>query len=80
MDNQGYYPMTNPQAAPSYIRPTKAEDWEPYRQIIADLYATKKLKEVMEEMETVYYFKATQVHHHRHVTNPPSPASPAMSI
>ncbi len=47
--------------APAYIRPSKTEDWEPYREIIAELYRTKKLKEVMEDMESVYYFKATQV-------------------
>ena len=57
MDYQAYYPMSNP--APSYIRPEKAEDWEPYRDIIAELYRTKKLKDVMDEMETVYFFKAT---------------------
>ncbi len=53
--------MSNPAPAPSYVRPSKAEDWEPYRHIIAELYRTKKLKEVIEEMEAVYYFKATQV-------------------
>ena len=54
-----YYPMSGGQASSSYLRPTKAEDWEPYREIIAELYRTKKLKDVMEEMETVYFFKAT---------------------
>jgi len=45
------------------FRPSKASDWEPYQATIADLYLdqNKKLKEVIEEMETVYYFKATQV-------------------
>ncbi len=59
MDHQAYYQMSGSQAGSSYIRPQKAEDWEPFRDIIAELYRTKKLKEVMEEMETVYYFKAT---------------------
>ncbi len=62
MEYQGYYdPMSNQAPAPSYVRPNKAEDWEPYRHIITELYRTKKLKEVIEEMESVYYFKATQV-------------------
>lgn len=66
MDMQGYYQMSG--QAPSYIRPSKAEDWEPYRDIIAELYRTKKLKDVMEEMEAVYYFKATYVLTPRYLT------------
>ena len=41
------------------FRPDKAEDWEPYRTIIADMYRTMKLKDVMEEMERNYNFKGT---------------------
>ena len=54
-----YYPMSGSQSSSSYLRPSKAEDWEPYREIIAELYRTKKLKDVMDEMEKVYFFKAT---------------------
>lgn len=46
-------------ASPPTIRPDKAEDWEPYREIIADMYRTMKLKDVMEEMEKSYGFKGT---------------------
>ncbi|KAK1755887.1 Clr5 domain-containing protein [Echria macrotheca] len=42
------------------IRPTKPEDWERWRDIIAHLYNTMKLKEVMAEMESKYKFKATE--------------------
>jgi len=41
------------------FRPTKPEDWEPYRAMIAHLYNTMKLKDVMTEMEVQYSFKAT---------------------
>jgi hypothetical protein len=47
------------QSQGSYLRPTKPEDWEPYRELIAELYRDKKLKEVMEVMETEHGFKAT---------------------
>jgi hypothetical protein len=42
-------------------RPSKPEDWEPYRDIIAHLYNTMnmKLKDVMTEMQVTYNFKAT---------------------
>ncbi|KAL8377098.1 hypothetical protein RB595_007983 [Gaeumannomyces hyphopodioides] len=42
-----------------YFRPSRTEDWEPYRAIIEALYKEKKLKEVMDTMETSYSFKAT---------------------
>ncbi|KAK4146100.1 uncharacterized protein C8A04DRAFT_35364 [Dichotomopilus funicola] len=43
-------------------RPSKPEDWEPYRDTIAHLYNTMnmKLKDVMSEMEATYNFKATE--------------------
>ena len=40
-------------------RPSRPEDWEAYRDVISHLYSTKKLKDVMKEMERQYYFKAT---------------------
>ncbi|TLD09900.1 hypothetical protein PgNI_05869 [Pyricularia grisea] len=43
----------------NYVRPSRPEDWEPYRAIIEELYKTQKLKDVMETMERVYFFKAT---------------------
>ncbi|EHA56897.1 hypothetical protein MGG_06790 [Pyricularia oryzae 70-15] len=43
----------------NYVRPTRPEDWEPYRGIIEELYKTQKLKDVMDTMERVYFFKAT---------------------
>lgn len=42
-----------------YIRPSRSEDWEPYRAIIEALYKEKKLKDVMDTMEATYSFKAT---------------------
>ncbi|KAK3688342.1 Clr5 domain-containing protein [Podospora appendiculata] len=42
------------------FRPTKPEDWEPYRDIIGDLYTMMKLKEVMAEMQIRHHFKATE--------------------
>ncbi|KAJ4300168.1 hypothetical protein N0V88_002837 [Collariella sp. IMI 366227] len=48
--------------APASFRPSKPEDWEPYREVIAHLYNTMnmKLKDVMTEMEVTYSFKATE--------------------
>lgn len=43
----------------NYVRPTRPEDWEPYRGVIEELYKTQKLKDVMDTMERVYFFKAT---------------------
>ncbi|TLS25703.1 hypothetical protein PpBr36_07281 [Pyricularia pennisetigena] len=43
----------------NYVRPTRPEDWEPYRATIEELYKTQKLKDVMNTMERVYFFKAT---------------------
>lgn len=45
------------------IRPTKPEDWEPYREIIAEMYNTlnMRLKDVMTQMQIAYNFKATYV-------------------
>ncbi|KAK3318745.1 Clr5 domain-containing protein [Apodospora peruviana] len=42
------------------FRPTKPEDWEPYRETIAYLYTYMKLKDVMPEMEKRHHFKATE--------------------
>ncbi|KAK0636507.1 Clr5 domain-containing protein [Bombardia bombarda] len=42
------------------FRPTKPEDWEPYRDVIAHLYNTMKLKDVMTEMQARHHFKATE--------------------
>ncbi len=44
---------------PAMIRPSKPEDWEPYREIIGELYTSMKLKDVMTEMQLSYHFKAT---------------------
>ena len=52
-------PVSYRPAEPSMFRPTKAEDWEPYRDTIAHLYNTMKLKDVMAEMQAAYQFKAT---------------------
>jgi len=48
-------------ASTASYRPSKPEDWEPYRDIIAHLYNTlnMKLKDVMTEMQVTYGFKAT---------------------
>ncbi|SPQ20123.1 1b61e22c-2f0b-4aed-8aad-a42d7b09f665 [Thermothielavioides terrestris] len=61
----GYYGYAGPAAQQSQaavFRPSKPEDWEPYRDIIAHLYNTMnmKLKDVMAEMEATYTFKATE--------------------
>ncbi|VBB84155.1 Putative protein of unknown function [Podospora comata] len=62
----GYYHMPlqgqheQQHAEPSAFRPSRAEDWEPYRDIIAHLYNTMKLKDVMTEMQMTYNFKATE--------------------
>lgn len=47
------------QGQPAVFRPEKPEDWEPYRDVIAQLYTTMKLKDVMTEMQATYGFKAT---------------------
>jgi len=52
-----YYPMSG--SSQNFVRPEKAEDWEPYQAEISRLYKTKKLKDVMEEMESRWGFKAT---------------------
>ncbi|KAK0745009.1 Clr5 domain-containing protein [Apiosordaria backusii] len=62
----GYYHMPlegqhdQHHAEPAAFRPSRAEDWEPYRDIIAHLYNTMKLKDVMTEMQMIYNFKATE--------------------
>lgn len=43
------------------FRPTKPEDWEPYRELIGHLYTYMKLKDVMTEMQDQHHFKATCV-------------------
>ncbi|KAL5894808.1 hypothetical protein ACKVWC_000027 [Pyricularia oryzae] len=40
----------------NYVRPTRSEDWEPYRAVFEELYKTQKLKDVMDTMERVYFF------------------------
>ncbi|KAK3502969.1 Clr5 domain-containing protein [Neurospora crassa] len=47
-------------AVGTVFRPTRPEDWEPYRDLIAHLYTTMKLKDVMNEMHTRHNFKATE--------------------
>ncbi|KAK1831135.1 Clr5 domain-containing protein [Podospora conica] len=42
------------------FRPSKSQDWEPYRETIALLYETMKLKDVMLEMQLSHGFKATE--------------------
>ncbi|KAK4134083.1 hypothetical protein BT67DRAFT_307261 [Trichocladium antarcticum] len=69
MSGSDYY-MYHPQEAGSaplqgqtaVFRPSKPADWEPYRDAIAHYYITMnmKLKDVMPEMETTYFFKATE--------------------
>ncbi|KAK4161001.1 Clr5 domain-containing protein [Cladorrhinum sp. PSN259] len=62
----GYYQLPMPaqqvqyQPEPIMVRPSRAEDWEPYREVIAHLYNTMKLKDVMTEMQMTYHFKATE--------------------
>lgn len=41
------------------VRPENHEDWEPYKEIIAQLYTEVRLKDVMREMQRSYGFKAT---------------------
>jgi hypothetical protein len=41
------------------VRPSNSDDWEPYKDVIAQLYTEVKLKDVMREMERSYGFKAT---------------------
>ena len=41
------------------FRPSRPDDWEAYRETITHLYSVMKLKDVMKEMETQHYFKAT---------------------
>lgn len=55
--------QTQQQAQPVVFRPSKPEDWEPYREIIANYYnaMNMKLKDVMTQMEVTYGFKATSV-------------------
>ncbi len=60
----GYYGYGQSSQQPvqvASVRPSRPEDWEPYRHIIAHLYNTlnMKLKDVMAEMEMTYGFKAT---------------------
>ena len=57
----GYSQSAQQPASSATYRPSKPEDWEPYRDIIAHLYNTlnMKLKDVMTEMQVTYSFKAT---------------------
>ncbi|TLD25005.1 hypothetical protein PspLS_05905 [Pyricularia sp. CBS 133598] len=52
-------PLVKMPPSVNYVRPSRPEDWEPYRAIIEELYKTQKLKDVMDTMERVYFFKAT---------------------
>ncbi|OAA65526.1 hypothetical protein SPI_02313 [Niveomyces insectorum RCEF 264] len=56
----GAYYQTPTFVARPMFRPEKAEDWEPYREIIATLYAEHTLAFVMKEMQDVHFFSATQ--------------------
>ncbi|KAL2189920.1 hypothetical protein L209DRAFT_749867 [Thermothelomyces heterothallicus CBS 203.75] len=58
----GYGEASQPPPPAACYRPSKPEDWEPYRDIIAHLYNTlnMKLKDVMSEMQLTYNFKATE--------------------
>jgi hypothetical protein len=49
---------------PSYFRPQKPQDWEPYKDAIAALYAITQLSADMEIMEKQHNFKATYVIRH----------------
>ncbi|KAL2019312.1 hypothetical protein VTK56DRAFT_9779 [Thermocarpiscus australiensis] len=61
MSEHYYFPPEAQQQTQSVMfRPSNPEDWEPYREIIAHLYSTMTLKDVMAEMQTTYYFKATE--------------------
>jgi hypothetical protein len=42
-----------------FVRPTSSSDWEPYREVISQLYEEIRLKDVILEMERTYSFKAT---------------------
>jgi hypothetical protein len=62
MDEYYVYDQSAQQAAAAAgFRPSRPEDWEPYRQTIAHMYNTlnMKLKDVMAEMQVLYGFKAT---------------------
>jgi len=48
------------------FRPSKSQDWEPYRETIAALYEIMKLKDVMLEMQLSHGFKATWVTSEQH--------------
>lgn len=39
--------------------PKYSEDWEPYKEIVTDLYNTMTMKEVRERLEKDYNFKVT---------------------
>jgi len=60
---QGQHYQQPQQSQATMIRPTKPEDWEPYREIIAEMYNTlnMRLKDVMTQMQIAYNFKATYV-------------------
>lgn len=49
------------------FRPSKSQDWEPYRETIAALYEIMKLKDVMLEMQLSHGFKATWVTPQQHI-------------
>lgn len=57
----GYGESAQQPGSAAMYRPSRPEDWEPYRDIIAHLYNTMnmKLKDVMNEMQITYSFKAT---------------------
>ncbi len=62
MDGYYLYNQSAQQAAVApEFRPSRAEDWEPYRQTIAHMYNTlnMKLKDVMAQMLVMYNFRAT---------------------
>lgn len=57
MSGGAYYQTATQQM----FRPTKAEHWEPFREIITDLYQENTLSFVIEEMKAVHLFSATYV-------------------
>ena len=55
--NSVYHQMSST----NMIRPACAEDWEPYRETITDIYSQNTLAYTMDEMKAVYNFAATSV-------------------
>ncbi|RKU48907.1 hypothetical protein DL546_008856 [Coniochaeta pulveracea] len=63
--NIRYYDMSSSSTATTpgrarMVRPASSSDWEPYREVISQLYEEIRLKDVIIEMERSYNFKATE--------------------